>query len=545
MPSMRDRLKKLETLRAKVKEMGGADKVQKQHERGKLTARERIDLLFDKDTFFEIGLSGTPMPGGSSDAKRVPADAVVTGWGKVNGRPVAAVSYDFTVKGGSIGFIGEKKCTRVREFALRERIPIVWLIDSAGGRIDLSQAAGGADGKKGGGGGLMGGGGLGESAGDALSLFADSGYLFREQIVMSGVVPQVAAMVGPGAAGTAYIPGLADFVPMVKDIGSMALAGPPLVKAAMGENVDEQSLGGSKIHCEVSGVGDIEVADDRACIETIKKYLSFMPLSCNEKPPVIACTDPIDRKEESLLDVVPDESRKPFDMYAVIRAVVDHGDVFDVKPKFARNIITCLSRLNGYPVGIVANNSKYMGGIIDNNASDKAAHFIQICDAFNVPLLFLHDVPGFMVGTKAEHAGIIRHGAKFIHAMASATVPKLSVVCRKSYGAGYYAMCGRAYEPDLLVAWPGAEISIMGAEGMVGIFGRRFTKEGQEMAPQVAKMIADMIRPAIDIHKVADWGFVDDLIDPRETRPVLCRAIEIVWRKEIERPYRKHGIMPV
>ncbi len=542
MPTMRERVQKLEGLRAKIKEMGGSDKVQKQHERGKLTARERLDILFDKDTFFEIGISGTPMPGGSGD-KRVNADAVVTGWGKVDGRPVAAVSYDFTVKGGSIGFTGEKKCARLREFALRERIPIVWFIDSAGGRIDISQAAGSGDKK---GGGMFGaGGGLGDAAGDMLSLFADSGYLFREQIVMSGVVPQVAAMVGPGAAGTAYIPGLADFVPMVKEIGSMALAGPPLVKAAMGEDVDEQSLGGSKVHCEVSGVGDTEVADDAACIAITKKYLGFMPLSCDEKPPIIPCTDPIDRKEESLLDLVPDESRKPFDMYGVIRAVVDHGDILDIKPKFARNIITCLSRLNGHPVGVVANNSKYMGGIIDNNASDKAAHFIQICDAFNIPLLFFHDVPGFMVGTKAEHAGIIRHGAKFIHTMASATVPKLSVVCRKSYGAGYYAMCGRAYEPDLLVAWPGAEISIMGPEGMVGIFGRRFTKEGQAMAPQVAKMIADMIRPSIDIHKVADWGFVDDLIDPRETRLVLCKAIEIVWRKQIERPYRKHSIMPV
>ncbi len=542
MPTMRERVQKLETLRAKIKEMGGADKVQKQHERGKLSARERLDLLFDKGSFFEIGISGTPMPGGSGD-KRVNADAVVTGWGKVDGRPVAAISYDFTEKGGSIGMTGEKKCSRIREFALRERIPIVWLIDSAGGRIDISQAGGGD--KKGGGGMFGGGGGLGDSAGDMLSIFADSGYLFREQIVMSGVVPQVAAMVGPGAAGTAYIPGLADFVPMVKEIGSMALAGPPLVKAAMGELVDEQTLGGSKVHTEVSGVGDVEVASDQACIDITRKYLSFMPLSCDEKPPIIPCTDPIDRREESLLDLVPDESRKPFDMYAVIKAVVDHGDILDIKPRFARNIITCFARLNGYPVGVIGNNSKYMGGIIDINASDKAAHFIQICDAFNVPMLFLHDVPGFMVGTKAEHAGIIRHGAKFIHAMASATVPKLSVVCRKSYGAGYYAMCGRAYEPDLLVAWPGAEISIMGAEGMVGIFGRKFTKAGTEMAPQVAKMIADMIRPAIDIHKVADWGFIDDLIDPRETRHVLCKAIEIVWRKQIERPHRKHGIMPV
>lgn len=542
MPTMRERVQKLDSLRTKIKEMGGADKVAQQHQRGKLSARERLDLLFDKAEWTEFGISGTPMPGGSGD-KRVNADAVVTAWGKVDGRPVAAISYDFTVKGGSIGLTGERKCTRMREFALRERIPIVWLIDSAGGRIDISQATGGGSGGAKGGG-LMGGA-IPDSAGDFLSLFADSGYLFREQIVMSGVVPQVAAMVGPGAAGTAYIPGLADFVPMVKNIGSMALAGPPLVKAAMGEDVDEQSLGGSKIHCEVSGVGDLETADDKECIAITRKYLSFMPLSCKEKPPVIACTDSIDRREESLIDLVPDESRKPFDMYAVVRAIVDNGDILDIKPKFARNIITCLSRLNGYPVGVVANNSKFMGGIIDNNASDKAAHFIQICDAFNIPLLFFHDVPGFMVGTKAEHSGIIRHGAKFIHAMASATVPKLSVICRKSYGAGYYAMCGRAYEPDILLAWPGAEISIMGAEGMVGIFGRRFMKQGQELAPQVAKMIADMIRPAIDIHKVADWGFIDDLIDPRDTRPMLCRAIDVVWRKEIERPYRKHGIMPV
>ncbi len=521
MPNMREMVADLERRRAEIKRMGGEDKIAKQHARGKLTCRERLAKFFDDGAFFEVGAHGTQM-GGSDEKDKPAADAVVCGWGKVDGRMVAAAAYDFTVKGGSIGMVGETKVTRMRELALRCRMPMVWFIDSAGARID-PKAAGNQD---------------------MISLFAGSGHLFREEVIMSGVVPLVSAMVGPGAAGTAYIPGLADFVPMVKDIASMALAGPPLVKAVTGQDVTEQELGGSQVHCEKSGVGDVEVPDEDACIATIKDYLSYFPSHCEEKPPVVACTDPIDRREEKLLDILPESTRSTYDMYEIIKLIVDDGKYLDVKPKWARSIITCLARFGGRPVGIVANNPRQLGGILTSDTADKAARFIQICDAFNLPLVFLMDVPGFMVGSAVEHTGIIRHGAKMLHAMASATVAKLTVVVRKGYGAGYYVMAGRAYEPDLLVAWPGAEISVMGAEGMVGIAGKKIFGD-VEPPPEVKQQLTQMLQKTIDIYRVAGWGLVDDVIDPRDTRQLLCRAVEMSWNRRVERPYRKHGIMPV
>lgn len=520
MANMREMVAELEKRRAKIREMGGPDKVAKQHSRGKLTCRERLIKFFDDGVYFEVGIHGTQMGGDPGD--KPPADAVVCGWGKVDGRPVAAAAYDFTVKGGSIGMTGETKVTRMRELALRCRMPMVWFIDSAGARIDPKSSG----------------------SGDLVSIFAGTGHLFREEVIMSGVVPLVAAMVGPGAAGTAYIPGLADFVPMVKDVGSMALGGPPLVKAVTGQDISEQELGGSKVHCEKSGVGDVEVPDEDACLNLIKDYLSYFPSHCEDKPPIVACTDPVDRREDKLLDIIPDSTRQPYDMYEVIKLLVDYGKILDIKPKWARSIITCLARLGGRPVGIVANNPKQMGGILANDAADKSAHFIQICDAFNIPLVFLMDVPGFMVGSQVEHAGIIRHGAKMLHAMASATVPKLTIVTRKGYGAGYYVMAGRAYEPDLLAAWPGAEISVMGAEGMVGIAGKKLFGDN-EPPPELKAQLTGMIQQLIDIYRVAGWGLVDDVIDPRDTRPLLCRAVEMAWGRRVERPWRKHGIMPV
>ena len=517
--SMRKRVAELERRRAKIHEMGGEARVAKHHARGKLTARERLARFFDGGQFFEIGTFGTEMGPG---ADPVPADAVVCGWGTVRGRHVAAAAYDFTVKGGSIGFTGETKVTRLRELALRCRMPMVWFIDSAGARIDPKA---GRD-------------------PDQVSLFAGTGHLFREQVIMSGVVPQVAAMVGPGAAGTAYIPGLADFVPMVSGRSSMALGGPPLVKAMTNQDVTEEELGGARVHCEVSGVGDVEVESDEACIELVQDYLAFMPQHAGEMPPIIAATDPIDRADDDLLDLVPDSQRRVYDMYEVIRRVVDDGKILDIKPRWARPIITCLARFGGRPAGIVANNPKQVGGVLDGDAADKAARFIQVCDAFNIPLVFLMDVPGFWVGKHVEHAGIIRHGAKMLHAMAAATVPKLTVVTRKGYGAGYYVMAGRAFEPDLLVAWPGAEISVMGAAGMVSIAAPKLFK-GLTPPDEIRQQITDTIQKSIDIYKVAGWGLIDDIIDPRRTREVLCRALEMAWNRVVERPARKHGVMPV
>jgi acetyl-CoA carboxylase carboxyltransferase component len=523
MTTMREMVADLEKRLEQIRKMGGEERVEKQHARGKLTARERLALFFDGGVCFEIGAHGTQMglAAGPSGNDKPPADAVVTAFGKVDGRMVCVAAYDFTVKGGSIGYTGEEKVTRLRSMALRGRWPMVWFIDSAGARIDP-----------------------GSSHPDMISLFAGTGHLFREQVHMSGVVPQVAAMVGPGAAGTAYIPGLADFVPMVKNIGSMALAGPALVKAVTGQDIAEQELGGSKVHSDVSGVGDGEYENDQACITAVKKYLSYFPSSCDEAPPDLPVTDPIDRREDSILDLLPESTRKPWDMYKLIRAIVDHGEILDIKPRFARSIITCLARIGGKSVGIVANQPNYLAGILDVDSSDKAARFMQVCDAFNIPLVFLQDVPGFMVGSKVEHAGIIRHGAKMLHVMAAATVPKITVVVRKAYGAGYYVMCGRAYEPDLIVAWPTAEISVMGAEGMVGIAARKLFGD-VEPSPEAKKSIIELIQKNIDIYKVAGWGLIDEVIDPRDTRRAIAWGLELARHKRVERPAHKRGVIPV
>jgi acetyl-CoA carboxylase carboxyltransferase component len=399
---------------------------------------------------------------------------------------------------------------------LTKRMPMVWLLDSAGARIQ-------------------------EAVG---SLFAGSGHLFREEVVASGVIPQVAALMGPCAAGTAYIPGLADFVPMVSGRGSMALAGPHLVRAAVGEDVTQEELGGARIHCRVSGVGDLEVPDDEACIVAIKEYLSFFPSHCEQPPPVRPTGDPIERMDDELLDVLPESNRKPYDMYDVIRRIVDDGTYFDLKPKWARTLITCLARFGGRPAGIVASQPRQLGGILDNDSADKAARFVNLCNAFGIPLVFLMDVPGFMVGTKVEAAGIIRHGAKMLYAVANATVPKVTVVLRKAYGAGYYVMNGRAYEPDLIVAWPSAEISVMGAEGAVEIVFRKQVEAADDPAAKKAELIANY-RKIIDVYIAARNAMIDDVIDPRETRPTIIRALEMAEGKRVDRPWKRHGVVPV
>jgi len=496
---------------------GGPEKIAKQHAADKLIARERLDLLVDAGTFTELGIHGRPhFAQRSMDGKDAPADGVVTGYGKVEGRLVAVCAYDFTVMAGSMGMTGELKVTRLRELALQKRIPFIWLLDSAGARIQ-------------------------EAAG---SLFAGSGFLFREEVVMSGVIPQIAALMGPCAAGTAYIPGLADFVPMVKGRGSMALAGPHLVKAVTGEDVSQEDLGGSKIHTKISGVGDLEVKSDEECIQAIKDYLSYFPQHCEQPPPIVESADPDDRMDEELLDVLPPSNRQPYDMYDVIRRIVDDGVYFDMKPRFARTIITCFARMGGRSVGIVANQPKHLGGILENDSADKAARFINLCDSYGIPLLFLQDVPGFMVGSKVEHAGIIRHGAKMLYAVSNATVPKITVIVRKAYGAGYYVMCGKAYEPDLIVAWPTAEISVMGAEGAVNIIGRSLI-EAADDPEATRKQMEDAVRATIDPYIAAGNAMIDDIIDPRETRPIVIKALEMAATKRVERPWKKQGVMPV
>jgi acetyl-CoA carboxylase carboxyltransferase component len=516
-PPLRSLVEDLHERREKARLGGGEEKIARQHADDKLTARERLALLIDDGTFTELGIHGRPhFSQRAMEGKDAPADGVITGYGKIDGRLVAVCAYDFTVMAGSMGMTGELKVARLRELALQKRIPFIWLLDSAGARIQ-------------------------EAAG---SLFAGSGHLFREEVVMSGVIPQIAALMGPCAAGTAYIPGLADFVPMVKGRGSMALAGPYLTKAVTGEDVTQEELGGSKVHTRISGVGDLEVDSDEDCIDAIKRYLSFFPQNCEEAPPLRKPADPVDRMDEELLDVLPDSPRKPYDMYDVIRRIVDDGEWFDLKPRWARTIITCLARMGGRPVGIVANQPKHLGGILENDSADKAARFINLCDAFGIPLLFLQDVPGFMVGTKVEQAGIIRHGAKMLYAVSRATVPKVTVVIRKAYGAGYYVMCGKAYEPDLIVAWPSAEISVMGPEGAVNIIFRKQIEASEDPDAMRAQMI-DGIRKSIDPYIAAGNAMIDDIIDPRETRPVVISALEMAQTKRVERPWKRHGVMPV
>jgi len=497
--------------------MGGDELVERQHSLGKLTVRERLDLLVDAGTWVEYGLLADSMDL-AYEGRFLAADGAVTGVGSIDGRRVAIAAYDFTVLAGSMGRIGENKIKRMRELALRQRIPMVWLLDSAGARI---QSASG-------------------------SVFAGAGDLFREQVSMSGVVPMVAAMLGHCAAGTAYIPALADFVPMVKGTSSMALGGRHLVKAAVGEDVTEEEMGGSAVHTKISGCADLEVPDDAACLEVVRSYLSYFPSHNQEAPPIRPTNDPVDRRVTALYDIVPTAPRRAYDVRKVVEAVVDDHEVLWMKPDWAKNIVTGFGRVGGRPIGVVGNQPMVLGGALDVNAADKAARFVWLCDAFNIPLVFLHDVPGFIVGSAVEKQGIIRHGAKMLFAVSEATVPKISVILRKSYGAGYFVMNGYAYEPDYLVAWPTAEIAVMGPDGAVNIIHRK-TLEAvpEEERAQRRLELAEEIRANIDPYVAAGHALVDDVIDPADTRSAIWRGLELSASKRVERPWRKHGVLPV
>jgi acetyl-CoA carboxylase carboxyltransferase component len=515
-----DRVKDLRARKERNLQMGGSDRVARQHSRGKLTVRERVDLLFDPGTFVEFGLlahqqslRGQPV----SDPSDTPADGVVTGHGDVDGRQVWVIAYDFTVMAGSMGQVGEQfKAARVRELAMRYRKPIVWLLDSAGARIQ-------------------------EAAG---STFAGSGYLFYDQVNMSGVIPQVSAMLGPCAAGTAYIPGLSDFVPMVKGTSSMALGGARLVKAATGEEVTDHDMGGSQVHCYESGVGDNEVADDAECIAQVRRFLSYLPSNNREQPPFVDCGDPAGRAVEGLEKIVPVSPRSAYDVRKVVKAIVDRDSWFEIKPTWAKNIVIGFARVGGHSIGVVANQPMQKGGILDSDAADKAARFIRMCDCFNVPLVYLVDVPGFLVGSGVEKEGIIRHGAKMLYATSEATVPKVTVVMRKAYGAGYFVMCGKGYHPDLLVAWPLAEISVMGPEGAVNIIFNKQVDQAEDPAAVRAQLV-EQVRATISPYIAAGWAMIDDVIDPADTRQVIVHGLEQARGKHVERAWRKHGNIPV
>ncbi len=512
-------LEELDRRRRKALAMGGEESVRRQHDQGKLTARERVELLCDPGSFVEFGMLANHMdPQLTAAGKDAPADGVICGLGSVDGRPVAICAYDFTVMAGSMGNVGEQKVARMREISLQRKIPFIWLLDSAGARIQ--QGVG--------------------------STFAGAGALFREQVVMSGVVPMVAAVMGPCAAGTAYIPALADVVFMVTGTGSMALGGSHLVKAAVGEEISDYEMGGPHVHCRISGCADLEVPDDRTCLSAIREYLGYFPSSNLEDPPVRDTDDPVDRLCPELLTIVPSDPKGVYDVYDVIEVLVDDGSYFPIKPDFAQNIVTVLARMGGRPVGIVASQPAVMGGALDNDAADKAARFVWLCDAFSIPLVFLQDVPGFLVGSDVEKRGIIRHGAKMLYAVSEATVPKVTVVMRKAYGAGYFVMNGRAYESDFIVAWPTAEISVMGPEGAVNIiFRKEIAQAPEEEREKIREERLAWVRGMIDPYVAAGHALVDDVIRPEETRKAIIRALDLSARKALDRPWKKHGVIPV
>ena len=516
MPTLKDQTENFNSKKELALRMGGEEEIKKQHAAGKLTVRERLHLLFDQGSFVELGLLAQSAADEKDiKGKATPADGCITGYGKINGRLAAVIAYDFTVMAGSIGAVGERKASRIREMVLKQKIPLVWLLDSAGARIQ-------------------------EIAG---SHFAQSGQMFYEQVQLSGLVPQVAAMMGPCAAGTAYIPALADFVPMVKGTSSMALAGPPLVKAVIGEEISTEDLGGSKIHCEVSGVADLEVENDEACIQAIKDYLSYFPQNSEEFTPSHSPTAP-ERIDDSILEIIPENSRFAYDMKQVVHKIADPNSCFEIKPSFAPNVITAFARIGGKSIGIIANQPSHMGGVLDVNSADKSARFINLCDAFNIPLLFLQDVPGFMVGSQVEKEGIIRHGAKMLYAVSRATVPKITIVIRKGYGAGYYVMCGKGFQPDYIAAWPSAEISLMGAAGAVNIIFRKEIESSDSPNETRNKLIEEYAQK-ISVDLAAQGAFIDDVIDPRDTRKVIYNTLLLCEKKKVESPSKKHGVMPV
>lgn len=517
MTALKQKNNDIQEIKEKALLMGGEAEIARQLKSGKLTVRQRLEILFDPGSFVEVGILASQ---GSKDPslkdRPTPADGVITGVGRINGRETAVIAFDFTILAGTIGEVGERKCDRMRELALTQRIPIVWLLDSAGARVHEI----------------------------ASSRFAETGKLFYDQVMMSGLVPQVAAVMGPCAAGTAYVAGLADFVPMVKGTSSMALAGPHLVKAAIGEEISAEDLGGSRIHCVKSGVADYEARDDEACLKLIRNYLSYMPQNCHERPPAREWDSDRLRLSDEILSLIPDSSKRPYDVRILLAELADYNDYLEIKPEFAPNLVTALMRMGGESVGIVASQPMVSGGVIDVDGADKAARFINLCDAYGIPLVYLQDVPGFMVGSAVEKQGIIRHGAKMLFATARASVAKISVILRKAYGAGYYVMCGRAYKPELIVAWPSAEVSLMGAEGAVNIVHRKDIEAATD--PQAKRQeLVKLYEERISLEMAYQGAYIDDVIDPRDTRKIIIRTLALARGKKLEWPKRKGFVDPV
>lgn len=513
-------LNKLEDLRnrkAKIQEGGGEKRIAAQHAKGKLTARERINLLFDEGSFVELdafvkhrctnfGMEKVDSPG----------EGVVTGYGLVDGRPVYAYAQDFTVVGGSLGEMHAKKICKVQDLALKMGAPIVGMNDSGGARI--------------------------QEAVDALSGYGD---IFYRNTIASGVVPQISAIMGPCAGGAVYSPALTDFIFMVEKTSQMFITGPQVIKTVTGEEVSAEALGGAMTHNKVSGVAHFTSANDQACIEEIRRLLSFLPSNNMETAPTFAVEDDINKIIPELDEIVPENPNKPYDMKAIITAIADNSDFFEVQPYYAQNMITGFVRINGQSVGIIANQPKVLAGCLDINASDKAGRFIRTCDCFNIPILTLVDVPGFLPGTSQEYGGIIRHGAKMLYAYSEATVPLITLIVRKAYGGAYLAMSSKHLGADMVLAWPSAEIAVMGPEGAANIIFKNDIADSEDPQATRAEKIAEYKGEFATPYKAAERGFVDDVIEPSATRPRIVDALNMLSSKRETRPAKKHGNLPV
>ena len=512
-----DKIKDLKEREQKVLQMGGEKAIAKQKEKGKLTARERLDSLFDPGTFREIDrFVEHRCTNFGMETVDIPSDGVITGHGLVEGRPVFAFSQDFTSRAGSLGEMHSRKICKVMDLALKAGVPFVGLNDSGGARI--------------------------QEGVDALSGY---GQIFYRNSIASGVIPQISAIMGPTAGGAVYSPAMTDFVFMVKNSSYMFITGPEVIKAVTGEEITFEDLGGAMTHNEKSGVSQFACENDKDTVDQIRRLLSFLPANNMEDPPVVATGDSPGRTDKTLDKIIPDNPNQSYDMKDVIRSIVDNGDILEPHAYFAQNIIVCFARLNGRSVGIIANQPSVQAGCLDIDASDKATRFIRFCDAFNIPLLTIADVPGYLPGSQQEWGGIIRHGAKLLWCYSEATVPKLLLITRKDYGGSYLAMCSRDLGADMAFAWPTAEIAVMGAAGAANIIHRKEIKEADDPAAKRKEKIQEYEELFSNPYRAANRGYIDAVIVPSETRMRLIEALEIMCSKRENRPPKKHGNIPM
>jgi propionyl-CoA carboxylase beta chain len=510
-------LQRLRRLREATLQGGGPERIAAQHAKGKLTARERIDLLLDEGSFVELDRFVTHRcTDFEMQEQQVLGDGVVTGHGLIDGRPVYLFSQDFTVFGGSLSETHAEKICKVMDMALKVGVPVIGINDSGGARIQEGVAS--------------------------LGGYAE---IFWRNTRASGVVPQISAIMGPCAGGAVYSPAITDFILMVEGTSYMHITGPDVVKAVTHEEVSSEDLGGADVHAARSGVAHFKSADGKSCLALLRRLVSYLPLNNAEDPPFVATDDPHDRRDAELDELVPDDPSKPYDMHQVIQRVVDRGSWLEVQEDFARNILVGFARLGGHVVGVVANQPAVLAGCLDIDASIKGARFIRFCDAFNVPLVTFEDVPGFLPGTSQEHGGIIRHGAKLLYAYCEATVPKLTVITRKGYGGAYDVMSSKHIRGDVNLAWPGATIAVMGAAGAVKILYRREIQSAADATATEARRTAEYEATFNNPYKAAARGFIDDVIEAHDTRPLLVRSLELLRTKHEERPLRKHGNIPL